>query len=162
MDGRLESFVSVVEEFCSWVESELSSEPNELKTAIRLLANLYSKVLELPVGNPNSDFDPDKYRITDEEWHQCFKRFGSLPFNYYWVILNPADIKNESLGMGDLADDLADIYRDIKFGLVLYQDGHEAEAVWEWRNGFAIHWGGHAASALYALHSYASANSIDI
>jgi Domain of unknown function (DUF5063) len=56
--------------------------------------------------------------------------------------------------MGSLADDAADIYRDLRGGLSLIDvDGGLDNAVWEWQFGFEYHWGVHAASALYALHS---------
>ena len=62
-------------------ESEPKTETEEAKTAIELLANLYSKVLVLPKNGPGEDIDGN--RISDEQWKMIFKRFGSLPFNYY-------------------------------------------------------------------------------
>jgi hypothetical protein len=52
---------------------------------------------------------------------------------------------------GDIIDDLGDIYRDLRRGLVHWQDGNLADALWEWRFNFQIHWGEHATSALRAL-----------
>ncbi|MDQ0427430.1 hypothetical protein QOZ98_000255 [Planomicrobium stackebrandtii] len=46
------------------------------------------------------------------------------------------------------------IYRDIKKGLILYEQGHSMEAIWEWKFGFEVHWGEHATSAIRALHSF--------
>jgi len=56
---------------------------------------------------------------------------------------------------GSLADDIADIYRDLKKGLELketYPRQPEA-AIWQWRFGFYSHWGKHAMDALLAIHS---------
>ena len=57
--------------------------------------------------------------------------------------------------MGDVADDLCDIYRDILPGLRYWEAGGEeghAAVVWEWRFGFITHWGRHAIAALGLLH----------
>ena len=54
---------------------------------------------------------------------------------------------------GSLADDAADIYRDLPSGL-------NDNAVGEWRFGFDNNWGKHAAEALYALHSLTHPGSI--
>lgn len=55
--------------------------------------------------------------------------------------------------MGDITDDLSDIYIDLKEPLVLYQQGHVKEAVWSWRLMFYSYWGHHAVGGLKALHS---------
>lgn len=74
----------------------------------------------------------------------------------------PAKLFEEEPLTGDLADDLADVYRDLKPGLVLYEGGHIDEAVWHWNFHFNIHWGRHAAEALYAMHAFATDNDIDL
>ncbi|GAB5548304.1 MAG: hypothetical protein SangKO_080640 [Sandaracinaceae bacterium] len=53
------------------------------------------------------------------------------------------------LGAGSLTDDFLDIHHDLKGGLSLFDAGHEAAAVWEWRTSFDEHWGRHAVSALH-------------
>ena len=53
-----------------------------------------------------------------------------------------------------LADDIADIYRDLKEGLVL-SETHQAppeNIIWNWRVLFYSHWGKHAMDALLAIH----------
>jgi hypothetical protein len=40
--------------------------------------------------------------------------------------------------VASLADDIADIYRDLKKGFALL--GSRDGAVWEWRHGFEHHW----------------------
>ena len=55
-----------------------------------------------------------------------------------------------------LADDLADIYRDVKNGLVAEQAGAAArpnDVLWTWRFAFESHWATHAADALRALQT---------
>jgi|AntDryMetagUQ889_1029465.scaffolds.fasta_scaffold07066_2 hypothetical protein len=75
----------------------------------------------------------------------------------YWV-LDPLAIDDgkpdPEVMAGDLSDDLADIWRDLKAGLRgLDEGGPEMSIRWEWRWGFYNHWGPHATSALTVLHA---------
>jgi uncharacterized protein DUF5063 len=56
--------------------------------------------------------------------------------------------------VADVADDLADTYRDLWSGLVLYRLGRPEAAAWEWSFSFRAHWGHHVAGARYALHAW--------
>ncbi len=87
-----------------------------------------------------------------DEWQRLYARLGSLPFGYYGVVFDPHTIPPEEPVIGDLADDLADIYRDLKDGMNLWTAGHHVEAVCHWRQHFGFHWGRHAADAIRALH----------
>lgn len=153
MNKTLTDFSSTVRDFCSWVESAPASEIDEAKKAMKLLAALYHQALNLSASDTEEDIEAE--RISDDEWKKVYKRLGALPFNYYISVFNPSKMDEEkSQTMGDLADDLADIYRDLKAGQDLYNKGHANEAAWEWKLHFNIHWGRHATSALHALHAY--------
>ncbi len=160
MNEPTEKFVSVVREYCGWAESKPKTENEEAKVAIRLLANLYSNALALSKNGPGQDIDGK--RISDEEWKNMFKRFGALPFNYYSEFFSPAKVAEKEPITGDLADDLADIYRDLKAGLELYETGHVTEALCEWNQSFNTHWWRHTSSALHALHAYAADEDIEL
>lgn len=56
---------------------------------------------------------------------------------------------------GSLADDLADIYRDLKEGLTLtsVKEYPSRGIVFEWQYSFETHWGKHAINAIAVLHS---------
>jgi hypothetical protein len=114
----------------------------------------------LPKNGPGKDVDGNS--VSDEVWEKMFHRFRALPFNYYSDFYSPAKVAEEKPVTGDLADDLADIYRDIKKGLDLYETGHVTEALWDWNQSFHSHWGRHATSALHALHAYAADEDIDL
>jgi hypothetical protein len=53
-----------------------------------------------------------------------------------------------------VADDLADVWRDLTEGVRGLDDGTAAaeDVIWEWRDGFETHWGQHALGALMAIH----------
>jgi hypothetical protein len=77
-----------------------------------------------------------------------------LPVRYYAEIFNNLVIPAEDSVVGDLVDDLGDIYSDVSPGLDLFDSGRIKEAENHWRFWFAHHWGEHATSALRALWSY--------
>ena len=59
--------------------------------------------------------------------------------------------------MGDLGDDLLDIYKDVKESLLVYNSPHEhapERALWLLDFGFNHHWGQHCVDALQAIHHY--------
>jgi hypothetical protein len=51
---------------------------------------------------------------------------------------------------GGLSDDVSDIYRELRGGLMQWRRDELAEAAWTWRFGLT-HWGEHVTSALRAL-----------
>ncbi|WP_078757722.1 DUF5063 domain-containing protein [Novilysobacter spongiicola] len=149
---QIDAFRDTATAFCKWAESAPVAPADDVDTAIKMLSKLLALVHELP-----ELFDEeDTPGATHEEWLTVYKRFGSLPFNYYASYSEPHDTADPSPGTGDMADDLADTWRDLKGGLALYQKGNYAAAVWEWRESFSVHWGRHASGALHALQCWRS------
>lgn len=60
----------------------------------------------------------------------------------------------DEVDVRNLADDLADIWRDLKAGLVALEVGSVtlSGAYWQWGSSFTSHWGRHAVEAVRALH----------
>jgi Domain of unknown function (DUF5063) len=150
MERVLEEFFEAANAFCLWAESAPSTPNEEARTALRLVSRLYSLAFQLP-----DDFQQaETLAIPHEEWLVVYKRFGVLPFNYYNTVINVLDLEKADFCMGDIADDLADIWHDIKPGLSLYQSGHRNAAAYVWHEYFIVHWGQHAADAILALQSW--------
>lgn len=158
MTEQAEAFSLIAKEYCSWAEGfTVTQEEDGVKEAIVFLVTLYSgalKLLENGCGN-----EVKAREVTDKEWKVIYTRFGLLPFNHYSASFSPAKLDGEQCA-GDIADDLADIYRDLKDGLWLFENGNVTEAVWEWKQTFTMHWGRHAVSALNALHCYMADESV--
>ena len=157
MSKSIERFVDTARRFCLWAEGDPQDSRSEARTARRLVAELYLHVMDLP----DVSGDADAPEIGDDQYRLIFKRFGALPFNYYSQCFNPLVVPAEEPVIADVADDLADIWRDVKRGLVLYERGAIEAAVWEWRFNFSAHWGHHACGSLYALHAWFSQNDDD-
>jgi len=82
------------------------------------------------------------------------QRLNDFPFQYYWEIFKPVTLQPEQPGCGDITEDLADIYSDVKDGLLFFESGMVPAALWHWRRTFEAHWGEHATSAMRALHTF--------
>ncbi len=145
-------FTKLVNEYCSWAVSKQDPKTDEAFYALKLLSNLYAKALELPDCEATDMLETDE--IPDIDYNAIHKQFSKIPFQYYREIFHPLNIENEEPVMGDIADDLADIYKDLKDGLWYINNGSELDAVYYWKFTFGIHWGKHATGALSALHSY--------
>jgi hypothetical protein len=154
MKEQVTEFAKAAENFCIWTEGMPTDALGEARSARKLLIELLRCAIELPNGEPGRDAP----EISDEEYQKIYNRFESLPFKFYSECFNPLTIPAEEPVTADLADDLADVWRDLKRGLLLYQAGHWDAAVWEWHLHFDSHWGHHATGALYALQTWLSAN----
>ena len=148
----VESFARVARRYCEWAEGDLGEPLEELRRARLLLAELHLAAVQLPpLGGAGEN---EAARSSHDEWSGLFGKFASLPLNGYWDVLNP--LEEAEPVFNSLADDLSDIYRDVKAGLSLYDGEHHGDAVWEWRLGFQTHWGQHLVGAQRALHEYLS------
>ena len=158
-------FGTVAQEFCSAVEFASRADRTGLLVEIyRVLPRLINQGINLPSVKP-SDEDgatPEEKqspsrpggRMNEEQWRQLYnllqEKLGD--WDLYWQVFNPNTDKEADCG--SLADDLADIYRDLKDGLVLNEKypARPENAIWQWRLLYYAHWGKHAIDALLTMH----------
>jgi hypothetical protein len=164
-----ERFGAVAERFCAIVDGAAHLEKTAfLLQVYRMLPELIGEAIRLPDTDSwqrNEPDDPDdlgqdlskpraNFDIGDEAWgglYQSLKeKLGDS--NLYWEVFDP--ITESEAIRASLADDIADVYRDLTKGpRCKKEDGAiVAEAVWEWRLLFYSHWGDHAISALRTIH----------
>jgi hypothetical protein len=142
----LDRFRALAERYCTGVEDPRELDLDELQ---RLLAELFVAALQLqsPVGGDEYDV-----AIPTRDWEAVFAHLcDALPADRYYRA--PARTLDEDAlsSVGDLADDLADIWRELKEGLVACEHGHPDVAVPIWRSGFDEHWRAHLVDAFCAL-----------
>ncbi|HEX2210730.1 MAG TPA: DUF5063 domain-containing protein [Longimicrobium sp.] len=169
----LDPFAALAEQFCQLVEDRASYSAEHFLSAVHpLLAQLYAAGLGLPstdilfdedqedgdAEGPNPDRAPDPDGMEHEEWRPLFEaltvKLGEG--GYYREIHDPYDPPDSPEVTGSLADDVADIYRDLRTGLRKWRRGESGGALWEWRFNFEAHWGQHTVDALRAIHSLAA------
>ena len=158
MTPAVDAFAVAAEAYCAWAEIPSRGTLRDARAARALTAELFRRAIELPQGDPEIDAP----EIAAEEYRAVYERFGALPFNYYSECFDPLAVPAEEPVTADLADDLADIWRDVKSGLLLFRAGHHAAATWHWRFHFESHWGHHVTAALYALQSWFSAHADEL
>ncbi|HYK03638.1 MAG TPA: DUF5063 domain-containing protein [Thermoanaerobaculia bacterium] len=155
-DPAIFTFADVAREYCAWAEASPPARPEEdAATALRLLVALYAAALNLPEGEASEEGVASN---SHEEWRRVYDRFTGLPVGNYWEVFNLLESSGEEPVLGSLADDLADIHRDLQRGLVLFERGEADAAAWEWSFHFRAHWGRHLTGALQALHVWWEGN----
>jgi hypothetical protein len=146
-------FADVAREFRTWVLTGTDCGPDAARHVLGLVGRLYLSALVMPPL-----WCEDRKQVEPPPppgWHEVYPALvARLPFQYYGEVFNPLPIPPEGSIVGDLADDLADIFADMDRGLRCLEAGHPAEAVWEWGFGLVHHWGEHATSAIRALHCW--------
>jgi hypothetical protein len=165
-------FAVLAEQFCTAVEQRVQYDLDSFLQRVHdLLPRLYVHGLELPHTNvlfsdsgqveeeldaahqiPEYVPDPDAGDI--EEWRTLFHALTDELGTHcnYREVFDPYSEDEEEV-TGSLADDLADIYRELRSGLRKWKRGQTGAALWDWRFGFESHWGEHATGALRALRS---------
>jgi len=138
-------FVAAARAWCALIESR----PDGRQTAevAAALARLYAAGFHVPVV-PWSDIDDHD----DEPELAAPAGWQGLGVQYYPTMLDVLDLQSEQ-GVGDLTDDLVDIYLDIKRGLLLHDAGRPGAASHSWRLTCRGHWGHHAVAALGVLQA---------
>lgn len=154
MDGSVTNptdFAQVARGYCAWCEAAPSEHANS--EAAYWLGRLYSQALLLPkVSSESLDGLPD---VPGDALAKAVANLAPFMGWYYREVFDPHPYLSEEPGMGDIGDDLLDIYKDIRAGLILFDAGEVTEAMWYWSFLHRIHWGRHAVGAMYALHCLA-------
>jgi hypothetical protein len=149
MSLAIETFAGNVRQFCQWAESC----NHDLETARQLLLALMQGVPYLLISNARED-EPEYPQRECEGWQADHKRFSDFPFQYYREVFSPCDLDEAAPVIGDVHDDLADIYGELWHGLQALDQGDGAYAAAYWRESYSMHWGHHASSAFYAIDEY--------
>jgi len=158
-------FGAVAQRFCSVVDSASTTDRTGLLLEIyRVLPELIGEAIRLPAIELSGNDDqaepagrpgpPKSLRQRHQQWEHLYnllkEKLGD--WNLYWQVFDPT--KDKEAIYGSLADDIADIYGDLKKGHDL-KEKHQAmpeNAIWMWRFSFHSHWGKHAIEALGVIH----------
>jgi len=161
-DPRMLLFIEAARQYCGLVETS----PVNMKAWVRDLLTALSELYAAALGlrsievDRTPDCDLSQFEVSHLEWRALYHRLCAYLGHdaWYWMYFEPMKTqveKAEPVG-GNLADDLADVYRDIAAGLRAWNandDPEYDEAVFQWvLGGLDIHWGAHAVDALGILH----------
>ena len=125
-----------------------------MRAVAALLGSLYAAAINLPKIEPENDDTPEDAQ-PGSAWDGLYQRLGDAGIGtYYWQVNHFLDDQPAEAGVGDLGDDLADIYLDLRRGFAILDSGGSInDAVWEWRFSFEHHWGQHAVDGLRVIHT---------
>ena len=156
-------FSAIANQFCSVVDSASSLDRTELLSKLyRILPVLISEAIGLPDVSRDDDELQETTRrgfsvkgLIEPEWSELYnflkEKLGD--WDPYRQVFDPT--QDSEAVFGTLADDLTDIYLDLKNGSV-FREKHlglpNEDAIWTWRLLFYSHWGKHAIDALLTIH----------
>ena len=152
--------VSTVRVYCDLIDHVEEDDSAWLEQLAKLLPRLHAAVTELdrPTGDsssysPQHDLD-DRFELFSRLHHLLGER------DPYWMEF---DVSSDGQVMsGSLADDLTDIFCELKYGLDML-DGHPEEAtktLTTWRNSYKAHWGQHLMDAQRHLYELDARNQL--
>ena len=143
-------------EYCLYIENTDSHSAMELVSfAHKLFPMLYLKGLFLPDVETDPEEVGERY-VTEEEWESVFNllRNKLQEKDLFWTIDPEITGGNEPVKLS-LAENLTDIYQDLKDFIMQYQKKSRAAkevAVKECKNWFHERWGKRIAEAVSYLH----------
>lgn len=157
-DGALARLTEVASEYCDFIEDfdEVQSGDSTrfLATLSRLLPRLHAAVAVLGDAEADDAFaDEADLDLRFELYSRLHEALGEL--DAYWMEFDVGrDVQEKS---GSLADDLTDIYWELKAGLrQLQQQADARKTLRRWGTGYRLNWGQHLVDAerhLYALRA---------
>jgi len=158
-DYRLiaDRFATIAQEYCTAIDSASATERTDFLIKIyRILPRLIGEAVELPAVSLSDDDEdlPRTDRLTHAQWDQLYnllkEKLGD--WDHYMQVFDPT--ADKAADLGSLADDLADVYRDLRDGLGLSQNSTVPAKVliWDWRLDYYSHWAHHAMNALQTIH----------
>jgi hypothetical protein len=145
--------ITVAHEYCLYFEQAEKHEPDQILSFVQKIGPLlYLKGAMLP---DKIEVDPEfaERFVTEEQWEGIFKtlreKFSGR--DLYYTLDENNDSQQQSL-----ADNLADVYQDMKDFVMLYQKAPMLSKSWavkELKHLFDIHWGKILLNALGAIHT---------
>lgn len=160
-----ERFAVVARKYCELIESRSTFDRSGFVSRVyALLPELIAEAIRLPqvhfADDENEEQETrlehfrEKTKMTRKEWQELHRSLEEqlAGWDRYTKVFDP---RTETVAIDtSLADDLADIYQDLKNGLLLAEcpEVDRADVVFDWRLLFACHWGRHATSALCVIH----------
>ena len=156
---EFKTFYNSATSYCSKIEKSNSNGIEYLRIIQLELLELYRNALNIPKIDFLTDCEYDN-KLDKEEFEKTMNIISNqLDKNrYYWMTLNPTKIETESeIVLGDLLDDLSDIYKDLKYSLMIYNlnkiDCKEI-AIFDFKFDFETHWNNHCVNALYGINYF--------
>lgn len=151
-------FVTVAREYCVFLENSSEEGRRDFIIKIhRLLPLLYFKAVMLPLPERMMEEQVDK-SVTEEQYtllhEQLLVKLGK--YDAYTDVFDPQIQYSEAPIGESLAENLSDIYQELKDFIEIYQFGLTElmnDALAECRQSFETYWGQRMVNAMRAFHN---------
>jgi hypothetical protein len=151
MQTETNELLAIARRYCTVIESLDDGNREPLAQLNEILPRLHAAMARLPTqeeGSYDANVDLDQ---RFELFSRLHRLLGDL--DGYWMEYDVTPDRQEM--SGSLADDLTDIYCELKNGLKRLDGSDDTgRTLGRWRTGFCKHWGQHVVDAerhLYAL-----------
>ena len=151
-------FVTVANEYCATLEimDDLNRKDFVYKMQ-KIFPLLYLKASLLPETEDMLEDEPEKFVAEDDYNYLYRKLLAKLgEHDSYLEVFDPLMQYSEEPLEGSLAENMADIYQDLKDFIISYRMGTVEvmnDALWVCRNNFKEYWGQRLVNGLRALHN---------
>ncbi len=153
MQTQTNDLLAVARQYCALIESLEEGDRRPLAQLNALLPRLHAAMTTLIAQTEGLSDDPN---VDLDQRFELFSRLHRLlgDLDAYWMEYDVTPNRQEM--SGSLADDLTDIYCELKLGLDRMEEADDdtGRTLGIWRTGFCRHWGQHVVDAerhLYAL-----------
>ncbi len=147
----LGEMATAADDYCQLIDSTRTAAGNWLDRLIQLMPRLHAAVTAL------NSYEAGDLPVSEVDLDERFELYSHLrrllgKRDSYWLEF---DASPEEMHMsGSLADDLTDIYFDLRYGMDLFDEVWPHRAAQAWQTTYRTHWGQHLVDAerhLYAL-----------
>lgn len=159
-------FVTVANEFCSFLENTNDFERSEFVSRIqKILPLLYLKATLIPKIESTFEEANEKF-VTEQDWNfindHARSKLGR--FDDFLEVFDPLMEESDAPVSSSISENLADIYQDIKDFLMLYRIGTTEfmnDGLWECHENFINIWGQKLVNVLRAIHNIAYSENLN-
>ena len=156
MGSQIKEMADLARTFCELIERAEGVDPSWLSRMNSLLSRLHMVAEGLEV-NGGEGYISDNYDL--DARFELFSELRQLlgPKDGYWMTF---DVAQDGQTMsGSLADDLTDIYWELKHGLSVLEQAPDL-ALENWHNGYRYHWGQHLVDASRHLYELSARHQL--
>ena len=150
MQTDTKELLAIARRYCSVIESLDDGNRESLTQLNEILPRLHAAMTAVP-SHEEGSYDPS---VDLDQRFELFSRLHRLlgDLDGYWMEYDVAPDRQEM--SGSLADDLTDIYCELKNGLKRLDGSDDTgRTLGRWRAGFCKHWGQHVVDAERHLYS---------
>lgn len=161
MTDNFAALLAVAREYCDLIESAGKGDGHGwLRRVERLLPRLHAAIsIELDEARERNAYFIPNLETRFELFSKLRKLLGEK--DAYWMEFDVA-LEDEHKS-GSLADDLTDIYCELKSGLARLDSDEQPSCIQhDWLAGYRLHWGKHLVDAERHLYELASRNALAV